>query len=100
MSIEEDKLKAIWSEEPKYSNEEEKLSQVLTKTNTVVASKDIASIFVGWLWTLFLGFGASAYSAKRQYELHHEKKKDGHVEQKEPSTDEAPNEKNKAQKKT
>jgi len=72
MSVEEDKLKAIWSNEPNYSNEHEKLTQVLTKTHMSVATKDIASIFVGWLWTIFLGFGASAYSAKRQYELHQE----------------------------
>lgn len=75
MSVEENKLKAMWSNEPTYSNSDDELSHVLTKAKAVVATRDVASIFVAWVWTTFLGFGASLYCAKRRYEQHQEENK-------------------------
>ncbi|MGJ8692402.1 MAG: hypothetical protein ACSHW0_07960 [Thalassotalea sp.] len=73
MSINEEKLKTLWTDEPEPQDDQQALDKVLNKTTKVVAAKDVASIFVGWIWVLFLGFGASAYSAKRRYELHQQK---------------------------
>jgi hypothetical protein len=70
LSIEEDKLKALWSDDPPYSDETQALKKVLDKSKQITAVKDITGIFVGWIWVVLLGFGASAYSAKRQFELH------------------------------
>ncbi|MFQ3249356.1 MAG: putative RND superfamily exporter protein [Glaciecola sp.] len=75
MSIDEEKLKAIWSDEPELQSDKQALDKVLKKSAKVVATKDIASLFVGWVWVVFLGFGASAYSAKRRLSLHQQHKK-------------------------
>jgi len=69
----EEKLKSLWPEEPVSQEQQEALKKVLKKTERVVATKDVASLFVGWIWVIFLGFGASAYSAKRRFELHKQK---------------------------
>ncbi len=70
MSIEEEKLKALWSIESPVIDENKALEKVLKETRRVIAVKDVSSIFVGWIWVIFLGFGASAFSAKRKFELH------------------------------
>lgn len=75
MSIDEEKLRALWSDEPETQSDDKALDGVLRKSANVVATKDVASLFVGWIWVIFLGFGASAYSAKRRLELHHKNKK-------------------------
>jgi hypothetical protein len=74
MSVEEDRIKALWSEDPEPQDDTVALDKVLNKSQRIGAAKDVASIFVGWLWVLFLGFGASAYSAKRRFELHQQEK--------------------------
>ncbi|MDT0581516.1 hypothetical protein [Brumicola blandensis] len=73
MSSEEDRLKALWADDPEPKNEDIALEKVLNKTKKTTAAKDVMSIFVGWVWVLFLGFGASAYSAKRRLALHKQK---------------------------
>lgn len=70
MSIEEEKLKTLWANESPTIDEKKALEKVLKKTQRITAVKDVSSIFVGWVWVIFLGFGASAFSAKRQFELH------------------------------
>lgn len=79
MSIDEEKLKALWLETPDGADssndldsidERQALNRVLKKSAETVAAKDVASLFIGWLWVVFLGFGASAFSAKRRFELH------------------------------
>nr|WP_136249454.1 hypothetical protein [Ningiella ruwaisensis] len=66
----EERLKALWAEEPETSNEKIALQKVLRRTKRVSAAKDVMSIFVGWVWVVLLGLGASAYSAKQQRVLH------------------------------
>ena len=70
MAIDEEKLKALMSEEVLHSDENKSLEKVLTGGKKVTAAKDVARMFVGWIWVVFLGFGASMYSAKRQMEKH------------------------------
>nr|WP_041246607.1 hypothetical protein [Glaciecola nitratireducens] len=73
MSIEEEKLKALWAIESPAIDEHKALEKVLKETQRITAVKDVSSIFVGWVWVIFLGFGASAFSAKRKLELHRQK---------------------------
>jgi predicted RND superfamily exporter protein len=70
VSIEEEKLKALWGAESPAIDEHKALDKVLKETQRITAVKDVSSIFVGWVWVIFLGFGASAFSAKRKFELH------------------------------
>lgn len=70
MSIDEEKLKALWSQQPASEDDQVALGKILKKSSQVTASKDVAGIFIGWLWVIFLGFGASAYSAKRRLHIH------------------------------
>lgn len=70
MSIEEEKLKALWAIESPSIDERKALEKVLKETQRITAVKDVSSIFVGWVWVIFLGLGASAFSAKRKLELH------------------------------
>lgn len=74
MSIDEEKLKALWPTEPEPQDQQQALEKVLQKSTQVTAVKDVASLFVGWAWVIFLGFGASAYSAKRRFTLHKQAK--------------------------
>lgn len=73
LSIEEEELKALWANDLPAVDENKALDKVLNETQQVTAIKDVSSIFVGWVWVIFLGFGASAFSAKRQFELHKER---------------------------
>jgi hypothetical protein len=73
VSIEEEKLKALWAIESPSIDERKALEKVLKETQRITAVKDVSSIFVGWVWVIFLGFGASAFSAKRKLELHRQK---------------------------
>jgi hypothetical protein len=50
------------------------LKKVLSTSANITAVKDVSGLFVGWIWVLFLGFGASMYSAKRKLELHNQQK--------------------------
>jgi hypothetical protein len=70
LSIEEETLKALWANEAPAIDEKKALNKLLKETQRVTAVKDVSSIFVGWVWTIFLGFGASAFSARRKFELH------------------------------
>lgn len=70
MNLDEETLKAMASADPIQSNQEKALKTVLNKSARTTAVKDVGSMFVGWLWVIFLGFGASMYSAKRKLELH------------------------------
>ncbi|MDU0355201.1 hypothetical protein RS130_16005 [Paraglaciecola aquimarina] len=70
MRNEENQLRALWADDPEPDNEEDSLEKLLSKSKKITAAKDVMSIFVGWVWVLFLGVGASAYSAKRRLELH------------------------------
>ena len=72
MALDEEKLKALMSEDLNHSDEHKSLEKVLADGKKVTAAKDVASMFVGWIWVVFLGFGASLYSAKRQLEKHKE----------------------------
>ena len=74
MSIDEEKLKALWSDEPEPLDDDTALQKVLQKSQQSVIANDVGSIFVGWVWVIVLGFGASAYSVKRRLELRHAKK--------------------------
>ena len=74
MALDEEKLKALMSEEISLTDEDKSLEKVLADGKKVTAAKDVASMFVGWIWVVFLGFGASLYSAKRQLEKHKEAK--------------------------
>ena len=75
MSPDEKKLKMLLSESSAVSDENKALEQVLRKSSNVTAFKDVASLFVGWCWVILLGFGASAYSARRRLNLHKQHKK-------------------------
>lgn len=70
MNLDEEKLRHLLNEEVDGVDESQSLEKVLSDGKKVVAVKDVASLFVGWVWVVFLGFGASLYSAKRQYEKH------------------------------
>lgn len=74
MSIDEEQLKALWPDEPEPIDDKLALKAVLQKSEKAVAVKDVASLFVGWIWVVLLGFGASAYSAKRRLVLHKQQK--------------------------
>ena len=75
MDLDEEKLRHLMNEDITDVDEESSLNKVLSDGKKVAAVKDVASVFVAWIWVLFLGFGASLYSAKRQYEKHHAAKK-------------------------
>lgn len=75
MDLDEEKLRHLLNEDVDGVNENQSLEKVLSDGKKVVAVKDVASLFVGWVWVVFLGFGASLYSAKRQYEKHVSAKK-------------------------
>lgn len=70
MSSSEDELRQLLNEGTPNIDENVALTKVLKQSSQTTAMKDVGSIFVGWLWVIFLGFGASAYSAKRRIELH------------------------------
>ncbi|MBA6390015.1 hypothetical protein H4J38_04375 [Colwellia sp. BRX10-3] len=72
MSFDEDKLRTMWQEDTAQSDEDEALKKVLSTSSNITAVKDVTGLFVGWIWVVFLGFGASMYSAKRKFELHHQ----------------------------
>ncbi len=74
MNLDEDKLKTLMNEDLTYVDEDKSLEKVLSDGKKVTAAKDVASMFVGWVWVVFLGFGASLYSAKRQFQRHQEAK--------------------------
>lgn len=42
---------------------DQSLRQVLSKTKRQAATHDVLSFFVGWVWVLFAGFGASMHKA-------------------------------------
>ena len=75
MSFDEGKLRAMWQEDTPQSNEDEALKKVLLTSSNLTAVKDVTSLFIGWIWVVFLGFGASMYSAKRKFELHNQNKR-------------------------
>ena len=70
MKLEEDELKVLWEQDSPDLDEHAALSRVLKSSAQLTGVKDVAGLFVGWIWVIFLGFGASAYSAKRRFELH------------------------------
>jgi len=70
MSFNEDELKSMWQDTAPISNEDKALKKVLENSAKVTATKDVSGLFFGWVWVVFLGFGASMYSAKRKLELH------------------------------
>ena len=74
MSFDEDKLRSMWHADTPQPDEDEALKKVLATSSNTTAVKDITGLFVGWIWVVFLGFGASMYSAKRKLELHHQQK--------------------------
>lgn len=74
MSFDEDKLRTMWQENTPQSDEDKALKKVLSTSSNITAVKDVSGLFVGWVWVLFLGFGASMYSAKRKLELHNQQK--------------------------
>ncbi len=74
MSFDEDKLRTMWQENTPQSDEDKALRKVLSTSSNITAVKDVSGLFVGWVWVLFLGFGASMYSAKRKLELHNQQK--------------------------
>ncbi len=75
MELDEEKLKALMNENVTHVDEDKSLEKVLSDGKKVAAVKDVSSIFVGWVWVLFLGFGASLYSAKRRFDKHKQVKK-------------------------
>lgn len=75
MSFDEDKLRSLWQEDTQKSDEDAALKKVLSTSSDMTAVKDVTGLFVGWIWVLFLGFGASMYSAKRKLELHNQQRK-------------------------
>ena len=70
MSIDEEELRSLWELTPAESDAEDALKKVLDRSSNITAVKDVTSLFIGWVWVVFLGFGASMYSAKRKFELH------------------------------
>lgn len=70
MKQEENDLKQLWSNDMPHSDTSASLAKVLKKASVTTGVKDIATLFLGWLWVLLMGFGASAYSAKRNFDLH------------------------------
>ncbi|MDN4504338.1 hypothetical protein QX776_18155 [Alteromonadaceae bacterium BrNp21-10] len=70
MDTQEDKIKSIWRETTPDVDPQLALRKVLNKSFQVTAVKDVVSLFVGWAWVILLGFGASAYSAKRRFDSH------------------------------
>ncbi|BFT32219.1 hypothetical protein D210916BOD24_33950 [Alteromonas sp. D210916BOD_24] len=75
MDLDEEKLKHLMNKNITDIDEDSSLDKVLSDGKKVAVVKDVAGVFVGWVWVLFLGFGASLYSAKRQYDKHHAAKK-------------------------
>lgn len=71
----EKQLKRRLSESTPVSDENKALQQVLNKSSNATAFKDVAGLFIGWCWVILLGFGASAYSAKRRIDLHKQPKR-------------------------
>lgn len=75
MSFDEEKLRAMWQEDTAHTDEDKALKKVLSTSSDVTAIKDVTGLFVGWIWVVFLGFGASMYSAKRKLELHNQQQR-------------------------
>lgn len=75
MNPEENELKNLLGESPAAKDENKALRQVLRKSSNITACRDVASLFVGWCWVILLGFGASAYSAKRRLDIHQQHKR-------------------------
>ena len=74
MSPDEEQLKKLLNQSAPVTDEDKALQQVLRKSSNTTAIKDVGSLFVGWFWVLLLGFGASAYSAKRRFDLRQKQK--------------------------
>ncbi len=75
MSFDEEKLRSMWQESTPQPDEEAALKKVLSTSSNMTAAKDVTGLFVGWVWVILLGFGASMYSAKRKLELHNQQRK-------------------------
>jgi hypothetical protein len=75
VKLEENELRTLWEQDAPETDENVALSRVLNTSAQLTGVKDIAGLFVGWIWVIFLGFGASAYSAKRRFELHQQQQK-------------------------
>jgi hypothetical protein len=75
VSPDEEQLKMLLNESTPVTDENKALEQVLKKSSNVTAIKDVTSLFIGWCWVVLLGFGASAYSAKRRASLHKKQKR-------------------------
>jgi hypothetical protein len=82
VSPDEKQLKKLLSESTPVTDENKALKQVLNKSSNVTAFKDVAGLFIGWFWVVLLGFGASAYSAKRRIDLHKNKQPKKHIKNK------------------
>jgi hypothetical protein len=75
MSPDEEQLKKLLNESAPVTDENKALQQVLRKSSNTTAIKDVGSLFIGWVRVLLLGFGASAYSAKRSFDLQQQQKR-------------------------
>lgn len=75
MNSDEDKLKSLWQDTTLDSNGDEALKRVLSTTSRMTSLKDVTSLFIGWIWVVFLGFGASMYSAKRKFDQNNQQKR-------------------------
>jgi hypothetical protein len=75
VSPDEKQLQKLLSESTPVTDEDKALQQVLNKSSNVTAVKDVVSLFVGWCWVVLLGFGASAFSARRRLDLHKQHKR-------------------------
>lgn len=69
MKFDEKALKAQWQSDVPTYDEDIQLKKVLSNTAKQTAMKDIMALFVGWIWVVFLGVGASVYSANRKLKL-------------------------------
>lgn len=75
MKFDETSLKRLANEDAPRINDDKALEKVLSQSSKLTSTKDVASLFVAWIWVLFLGFGGAIYSAKRRYELHQQQRK-------------------------
>jgi len=75
MSPDEKQLKKLLSDSTPVTDENKALQQVLRRSSNVTAIKDVTSLFVGWCWVVLLGFGASAYSARRRLNIEQQQKR-------------------------
>lgn len=47
-------------------SDEQSLLKVLESGKNITATKDILGLFIGWVWVVLVGFGASAYVAQQR----------------------------------